>query len=91
MLLGFQTDDLPAWASLLTASERLHADGVEGVAPVFKVLGDGERIWGVDGNGASVLVCDGEVELLDASLADLYAEQIQELVERQKNIARTMT
>ncbi|GEM_PF-1940958 len=87
VLLGFDTDDLPEWASLVEASEQLRAQGVDGVAPVFKVLGDGGRLWGVNHEGASVLVADGEIEVLGATIAELYATEIAALVERQRKIA----
>jgi len=83
VLLGFDTEDLPDWASLVTASQRLQEWGVEGVAPIFKVLGDGERIWGVDRSGTSVRVSCGEIARLDATIAELYAEEILALVDRQ--------
>jgi len=87
VLLGFDTDDLPDWASLTVAAEQLRAQGVDGVAPVFKVLGDAAQVWGVNRAGQSVLVSDGVIEVLDASIAELYAMEIAALVERQRKVA----
>ena len=87
IMLGFDTDELPEWASIRVAAENLAAEGVTGVVPLFRIDGDGDRVWGVDEAGTSVLVTGDEVELLDATIADLYAEQIAELVERQQRIA----
>ncbi|WP_313256016.1 SMI1/KNR4 family protein [Stenotrophomonas sp.] len=89
MLFGFDTGDLPEWASLTTAAAALRDLEVKGVAPVFKVLGDHDRIWGVDRDGGAVLVMDGEVQRLDAPIVELYAAEIAELMDRQQEYVRT--
>lgn len=86
VLLGFDTEDLPRWASIATAAEQLHDFGIEGIAPVFKVLGDAGRIWGVNRQGESVLVTDGEVEVLAATIPALYAMEIEDLVARHEKM-----
>ncbi|AZQ76594.1 SMI1/KNR4 family protein [Flaviflexus ciconiae] len=87
VLLGFDVEDLPEWASILTASEKVAEWGVGSVVPLIMVLGDGSRFWGVDADGTSVLITEGEVEKLEATIPEIYAEQIADLVERQREIA----
>lgn len=87
VLLGFDTEDLPGWASLRTAAYNLRQAGIQGVAPIFKVVGDAGRMWGVDDSGRCVLVADGEVHVLESLLVDAYRAEIEALVARQQAVA----
>lgn len=63
VLLGFDTPDLPEWASVTAACERLADYEVTGVLPLMKVVGDGNIIWGLDKSGTPVEVAEGEITL----------------------------
>lgn len=89
-LLGVPVSDLPDWASIPCAYEQLVDFGVSDILPLIKVWGDGGRLWGVNASGSTVLVLDGEVTVLDVAISDVYAEQITELAQRQKNMAERL-
>lgn len=82
-LLGIDTDELPEWASIGNALDLLDSHGVHGVLPLLKIWGDSGRLWGVNDQERTVFVHDGEVTVLDRSFAEVYAEQIAELMQRQ--------
>ena len=86
-LLGIEVPDLPDWASITSAHEKLVAVGVKDVLPLIKVWGDGGRFWGVNSSGATVVVLDSEVTILNCDLNDDYAEQITGLIQRQHDMA----
>lgn len=85
-LLGFETSDLPDWASVGHALDEMLDMGIEDLMPFMKVLGDGDRLWAIDAFGGVVLVSDGEIEPLGMSLTEAYAQQINELVARAQQI-----
>ncbi|MCL2309249.1 MAG: SMI1/KNR4 family protein [Proteobacteria bacterium] len=90
-LLGIDVPDLPDFASISSVHKRLVAAGVRDVLPLIKVWGDGDRFWGTHSSGAVVLVQDGEVMALDGDLKDVYAEQINDLIQRQKDMAEQLS
>lgn len=88
VLLGIDDDELPEWASMGEVLNRLIEAEVTGVLPLLTVVGDGGRVWGVRADGRMVLVEDyDETTELDDSLADIYAAQIAELIQRQQDMA----
>lgn len=86
VLLGFDTPDLPEWASVTAACERLADYEVTGVLPLMKVVGDGNIIWGLDKSGTPVEVAEGEITRLPADFTACYEEQIRGLAERQSEM-----
>lgn len=88
VLLGVDAPELPEWASISAQQRQLAEAGLPGILPVLKVVGDGNRIWGVDRTGAVVAIDDWtDPEPLDGDLTDAYAEQIADLMRRQQDMA----
>ncbi|WP_027016705.1 hypothetical protein [Comamonas composti] len=87
IFLGIDTPDLPEWARISTAQQQLADAGVTGVLPLLKIMGDGGRIWGMSAEGKTVLVMDDDVSELEGDFCDLYAEQLLELMQRQRDMA----
>lgn len=86
MLLGVDGDEVAGWASIGRALDTLEDFEVEGILPLVRVLGDSDRLWGVDASGRTVLVLGGEVTVLDVEVLDVFATQVSELVQRQRDI-----
>jgi len=88
VLLGIDAPELPEWASISAQQRQLAEAGLPGILPLLKIVGDGSRIWGVDQAGTIVVVDDmADPEPLGGDLTDLYAEQIAELMQRQRDMA----
>ncbi|CAB5723436.1 Uncharacterised protein [Delftia tsuruhatensis] len=91
VLLGMDAPELPDWASISAQQRRLAESGQTGILPLLKVVGDGSRVWGIDRAGTLVETGDlDEPVPLDGDLLDLYAVQIAELVQRQKDMAQAI-
>lgn len=82
VLLGLPAPELPEWATVDTRAELLRERGVSGVLPLLAVVGTSAVTWGVDATGRVVRVDDGVVTPLEQSLADVYGEQVTELLAR---------
>ena len=90
-LLGIDVPDLPEYVRITTAHTKLAAAGFTDVLPLIKVRGCGNRFWGVNPSGAMVFVYDGEETVLEGqNLADVYAEQISDLLQRQRDMAQRL-
>ncbi|MFT4188411.1 MAG: hypothetical protein QM621_07490 [Aeromicrobium sp.] len=87
VLLGFDVEGLPAWASVSGALVRLAEQEVDGVLPVLQIVGDDGRAWGVRADGVVVEVMEGDVYELEGGLLDVVAEQVAELLQRQRAFA----
>ena len=89
VLLGIDAPDLPEWASISAQHKRLVEDELPGVLPLLKIVGDGSRVWGMDKDGNMLEVLDlDEPTPLTGDLLDIYAEQIAELMQRQKDMMK---
>lgn len=88
VMLGFAVEDLPEWAGIAAVQRELATVEVRGVLPLLKVVGDGGRVWGIDSNGAVVLVSDGEATCLESDFTEVFAEQVEALAQRQQDMAR---
>ena len=87
VLLGIDAPDLPEWASISAQHKRLVEDEVTTVIPLLKIVGDGNRVWGMDSAGVMVEVLDFEDPTpLTGDLLEVYAEQIAELIQRQQDM-----
>ncbi|CAM7021351.1 hypothetical protein MOMOMM089B2_08590 [Morganella morganii] len=86
VLFGCDSPDLPEWASVTAACERLADYEVTGVLPLMKVVGDGNIIRGPDKSGTPVEVAEGEITRLPADFTACYEEQIRGLAERQSEM-----
>lgn len=86
VLFGCDSPDLPEWASVTAACERLADYEVTGVLPLMKVVGDGNIIQGLDKSGTPVEVAEGEITRLPAGFTACYEEQIRGLAERQSEM-----
>ena len=66
-LLGIEAPDLPEWASITAAHQRLVDNGVSGVLPLLKIFGNSD-VWGINKTGTVVIVSDYEISPLTGSL-----------------------